>query len=627
MGFLNHVSIQRQLTFLAIFVAAGMIGLAITSQLINDNVLKLADARLTISRIDAGMLRLRRNEKDFMARKDTRYIDRFAATYAALQADVDRLEQLLAGQSVEFDQVATLRKVFASYQATFLQLAATLNEIGLDHESGLYGALRRAVHEAEAILNQQDEVRLTADMLMLRRREKDFMLRLDPKYVARYENDYAVFMQHLDDSGLAAGTRSEVAAAMQRYRRDFLALVEGFSRLGLSSSEGQHGAMRTIVHQSETLLQEFEQRTRGLIDERTLRLVTLQYLVGALLVVLVLGMIGLLIKSIVTPVRSMAHLMLETSETWDLRARADEQVPAEIADMARAFNAMMAAFRDMVRNVKTSSARLNESSEKMAEVTRAMDQGVKRQQLETAQLASAMDEMSGAVQEVAGNAATAAEAAVSADENGKRGLEVIENTQRGISALAAEFSDTANIVSELSAESENIGTVLNVIRNIAEQTNLLALNAAIEAARAGEQGRGFAVVADEVRTLAQRSQESTEEIQAIVERLQQTAESAVAAMARSQDGTARNVEQSHEAATMLGSIIDAITRIKDMNLSSAPPSEQQAAVSTEINKSVKNINDVTSETAQSSQQTMRAGETINEISTDMQRLVDAFEVD
>ncbi len=627
MGFLNRVPIQRQLAFLAIFVAVGMIGLAITSRVINDNVRQLADARLKISRIDAGMLRLRRNEKDFMTRKDTKYIDRFAANYAALQADVDRLEQLLAGQSVEFGQVGTLRKVFSSYQATFLQVAVTLDEIGLDHESGLYGALRQAVHRAEAILEQQEQVRLTVDMLMLRRREKDFMLRFDPKYVDKFEKDYAVFMQHLADSRLDAVTRAEVVAAMQGYRRDFLALVEGFRMLGLSSSEGQHGAMRTIIHQSETLLREFEDRTRSLIDERALRLVTLHYLVGALLVLLVLGLIGLLIKSILSPVREMARLMLETSENWDLRASANEQVPTEIADMARAFNAMMAAFRDMVRNVKTSSARLNESSGNLAEVTKAMDQGVKRQQLETSQLASAMDEMSGAVQDVASNAATAAEAAVSADEDGKRGLEVIEKAQQGISALAAEFSDTANIVSDLSTESENIGTVLNVIRNIAEQTNLLALNAAIEAARAGEQGRGFAVVADEVRTLAQRSQESTEEIQTIVERLQQTAESAVAAMARGQDGTARNVEQSHEAATMLSSIIDAITRIKDMNLAIATASEEQAAVSTEINKSVKNINDVTNETAKSSLQTMQAGEAINEISTGMQRLVETFRVE
>ena len=627
MGFLNRISIQRQLAFLAVFVAAGMVGLAMISQLINQNVLDLAEARLTISEIDAGMLRLRRNEKDFMARKDEKYIARFAASYATLRADVDRLGELLDAHGVDSAQVGLLRDVFDSYQTTFLGVAATIKEIGLDHESGLYGALRRAVHTAEGILEQRDQVRLTADMLMLRRREKDFMLRFDLKYVDKFEKDYGVFMQHLDDSALGAGARAEVSEAMQRYRRDFLALVDGFKQLGLSSDEGRHGAMRAIIHQSESLLQDFEDRTRSLIDDRALRLVTLQYLVGALLVVLVLGMIGLLIKSILSPIRTMAHLMLETSENWDLRASACEQVPAEIGDMARSFNAMMAAFRDTVRKVKTSSESLNESAAQMAEVTLAMDHGVKRQQLETSQLAGAMDEMSNAVQEVAGNAATAAEAAVSADEAGKQGLDVITRAQQGVSALADEFSDTAKIVSELSVESENIGTVLNVIRGIAEQTNLLALNAAIEAARAGEQGRGFAVVADEVRTLAQRSQESTEEIQTIVERLQQTAESAVDAMARSQEGTARNVEQSHEAATMLNSIIEAITRIKDMNLSIATASEQQAAVSTEINKSVKNIDDVTNETAQNSQRTMRAGEAINEISTGMRELVGAFKVD
>ena len=629
MNFLRRISIQHQLMFLAGFIALGMISLAMISHLTNQQVRELAQARLTIEQIGSGMLTLRRNEKDFMARRDLRYVDKFSGNFDRLLLDVDRLKSALQSQGVNSSDADRLKQVFQNYRASFMQVAAIVEKIGLDPKSGLYGALRKAVHDAESILKEQNEVQLTADMLMLRRREKDFMLRLDTKYLDKFNQDIVVFDRHLAESGLGANgsVSGDLAKAMKAYQDNFKALVDGYLTLGLSSKEGLHGEMRKTIHASETLLQDFEQRTNELIDSKANFLVSLQYIVSAILVALVMALIALIIPTILRPLRAMSALMLDTSENWDMTALAREDVPAEIAHMASSFNAMMSAFRKMIRNVKTSSSQLSDSAEDMATITHAMDNGVTRQQQETEQLANALDEMSAAVKEVASNAATAAEAAVIADEEGKKGLEVIDRTESGISALATEFSETAEIISELSNESENIGTVLNVIRGIAEQTNLLALNAAIEAARAGEQGRGFAVVADEVRTLAQRSQESTEEIQTIVERLQSTAESAVSAMTRSKTGTEKNVEQSRQAAATLHSIIDAVSKIKDMNLSIATASEEQAAVSTEINNSVKNINEVTAETAQNSQQTMSAGKSLNEISTDMNNLVKDFRVE
>ncbi|MCP4387222.1 MAG: methyl-accepting chemotaxis protein [Gammaproteobacteria bacterium] len=629
MNFLKRISIQRQLVFLAGFVAFGMIGLAMISQFTNQQVRDLGQARLTIAQIDVGMLTLRRNEKDFMARRDLKYVEKFSTNFDNMLIDVDRLKSNLENHGVDSSETDQLKRVFQSYQASFMQVATTVEKIGLDPKSGMYGALRKAVHDAESILKRHNEIQLTADMLMLRRREKDFMLRMDMKYLDKFNKDIAVFDKHLAESGLSAsGSASgDVAKAMKAYQANFKALVDGHLALGLSSKEGLHGEMRKTIHQSETLLEEFEQRTNELIDSQASFLVSLQYIVSAVLVVLIMALIALIIPTILRPLRAMSALMLDTSENWDMTAAAHEDVPAEIAHMASSFNAMMSAFRKMIRNVKTSSSKLSDSAQDMASITHAMDNGVTRQQQETEQLANAMDEMSAAVQEVASNAATAAEAAVTADEEGKKGLEVIDKTESGISTLADEFSETAQIIGELSEESDNIGTVLNVIRGIAEQTNLLALNAAIEAARAGEQGRGFAVVADEVRTLAQRSQESTEEIQTIVERLQSTAESAVSAMTRSKQGTETNVEQSRQAAQTLHSIIDAVSKIKDMNLSIATASEEQAAVSTEINTSVKNINEVTTETAQNSQQTISAGKSLNEISTDMNNLVKDFKVE
>ena len=241
MNFLKTLSIQRQLMFLAGFFALGMIGPAMISQLTNQQVRELAQARLVISEIGAGMLTLRRNEKDFMARRDLKYVDRFSANFEAMLADVDRMQVMLSDQGVDNKEAEQLNQVFNDYLASFMRIAATIETIGLDPKSGLYDALRQAVHHAEGILKEQNQVQLTVDMLILRRREKDFMLRLDMSCLDKFNKDVTVFEQHLEQSSLGAETRSAVVKAMQDYQRDFKALVEGYVTLGLSSSEGQHG--------------------------------------------------------------------------------------------------------------------------------------------------------------------------------------------------------------------------------------------------------------------------------------------------------------------------------------------------------------------------------------------------
>ena len=239
-------------------------------------------------------------------------------------------------------------------------------------------------------------------------------------------------------------------------------------------------------------------------------------------------------------------------------------------------------------------------------------------------VAAAMNQMTTTVQEVARHATEASSAAQSADKEANNGRTVVEETVTSIDVLAKEIEKSSGLIHELENNSANIETVLVVIRGIAEQTNLLALNAAIEAARAGEQGRGFAVVADEVRTLASRTQESTQEIQTMIEKLQQGSKNVVDAMVLSQKQSSQSVIQAESALVSLNEITNSVTTISEMNIQIAGAASEQSNVAEEINKNIVNISGVVHETAEGAKQTLTASQELASLSHELQSLVGQF---
>ena len=237
-----------------------------------------------------------------------------------------------------------------------------------------------------------------------------------------------------------------------------------------------------------------------------------------------------------------------------------------------------------------------------------------------------MNEMNATVHDVAQNASSAADAARAADEAANEGRNVVQTTVQAIDRLASEVEQANGVIGKLKQESEQIGSVLDVIRNIADQTNLLALNAAIEAARAGEQGRGFAVVADEVRSLASRTQESTQEIQQMMERLQNGTGEAVRVMHSSQEKTRETVAKAQLAGTSLESIKASVSTIHAMNTQIASAAEEQGVVANEINRSVVNIADISKKTAQGSSNSAEASRTLATLGEEMHGLVKQFKL-
>ncbi len=310
----------------------------------------------------------------------------------------------------------------------------------------------------------------------------------------------------------------------------------------------------------------------------------------------------------------------------DLGARVDYSSRDELGRIADAFNKMAGTFHDAINEVKDSVTQLASAAEETSAVTTQTNAGISQQLSETSQVATAMNEMSATVQEVARNAVEAAAAAKEADATFDEGKKVVDKVISAIGELAGEVESAANVIQELELESKNIGSVLDVIKSIAEQTNLLALNAAIEAARAGEQGRGFAVVADEVRTLAGRTQDSTQEIEEMISRLQAGTNNAVKVMASGKEITQVGVEQAAAAGEALQTINAAVERISGMNTQIASAAEEQSTVTEEINRSVTSINEVAEQSSIGAQQTAAASDDLAKLAEQLKALVERFKV-
>ncbi|WP_416196958.1 methyl-accepting chemotaxis protein [Pseudomonas sp. Teo4] len=251
---------------------------------------------------------------------------------------------------------------------------------------------------------------------------------------------------------------------------------------------------------------------------------------------------------------------------------------------------------------------------------------MQQQQREIEQVATAANEMSATAQDVAHNAAQAAQAARGADQASREGLQLIASTRQTIDQLAADMDAAMHEARTLESRSEQIGSVLEVIRAIAEQTNLLALNAAIEAARAGEAGRGFAVVADEVRSLAQRTQVSVEEIRQVIEGLQQGTQDVVGAMHEGQRQAKDSATRMEQALPALQRIGEAVAVISDMNLQIASAAEEQSAVAEEVNRNVAGIRDVTESLSGQADESARISQALNRLANQQQALMEQFRV-
>jgi methyl-accepting chemotaxis protein len=376
-----------------------------------------------------------------------------------------------------------------------------------------------------------------------------------------------------------------------------------------------------IVRLSDELYQlQIDRRNEESAQARTLQ-------VSAALLALLLGVLAAWVIT-----RQITRPLQQTLDAVERIARGDLSETLvvtrrdELGVLQQGIQRMAVTLRQLIGGIRDGVTQIASAAEELSSVTEQTSAGVNSQKVETDQVATAMHEMTATVQEVARSAEQASQAATDADHEARAGDKVVAEAIVQIERLADEVRRSTDAMANLQAESNKIGSVMDVIKAVAEQTNLLALNAAIEAARAGEAGRGFAVVADEVRGLAQRTQKSTEEIEGLVAGLQNGTQQVAAVMLNSRALTDSSVELTRRAGTSLENITRTVSNIQAMNQQIATAAEQQSAVAEEISRSIVNVRDVSEQAATASEQTALSSAELARLGGHLQTLVSHFKV-
>ncbi|WP_122455504.1 methyl-accepting chemotaxis protein [Pseudomonas viridiflava] len=396
------------------------------------------------------------------------------------------------------------------------------------------------------------------------------------------------------------------------------------TRLNTLSTEGFvkiRAYLRTIIDSNNRQIKE------GAVAAAELRNKSVMMLeVGVVIAFIVAILLGIFITRMITRPLAVAVVSAQRIAGGDLTQPIVSTSSDEAGLLLDALSNMQDGLKGTIQQIASASDQLASAAEELSAVTNESTRGLTRQNDEIQQAATAVNQMTAAVEEVARNAVSTSEASKTATEDAVDGRGQVDHTVKGITTMVHEITESTEAVSELAGHVREISKVLDVIRSIAEQTNLLALNAAIEAARAGEQGRGFAVVADEVRALAHRTQASTVEIEGMISTVQSGADGAVAAMGKSLSLATNTQEQALRAGSALEKITQGVATINERNLVIASASEEQAQVAREVDRNLLNIQDLSTQSAAGADQTNASSQELSRLATSFNGMVAKFKL-
>ncbi len=527
----------------------------------------------------------------------------------------------------------------------FLLLLGSLLLMLVSSETGFFNISRSVNNMAGAELSNSMAVQtLNIEFKRQVQEWKNVLLRgtdeaQREKYWGRFQQKEAEVLQqaeHLAAVLKHADTQRMLVDFVAAHKRMATAYREGYQKFVASGFDFRVGdrAVSGIDREPSQLLDAAAVRVTELTAERSQALMDethsmiLYASIGMTAAALFACGVAFLImqKVLVQPANVLIDQITELSEGHLVHGDQTERED-ELGKLAHAANRLEGFLRETVERLQTSMHSLTGSSTDLSEITGQITEGIRDQYQRTDQVATAMHEMSASAGEVARFAASAAKATHLADEAVHESMGIMQRTTAAIDGVSDQITHTVEVIETLAQNSQKIGQVLDVIRGIAEQTNLLALNAAIEAARAGEQGRGFAVVADEVRTLAQRTQESTGEIQSMIEALQQAAVEASRAIEEGNSRTREGVDLVQQADGALRSFTRSLTELRDMTQQIAAAAEEQSSVAESINRHITEISEIASANNNQAERTVATSMSLECIANELSVLVGRFDED